>query len=290
MQSKDENSSLLGGEAAGTSQAVSVAKLLFYFFLTDQSKGARPKIRNPKEAKRQRFVMKQAKTISKPQPLESVSESEEGQALLPKSTDFSIAGPSTSTDRRSPEFFGVRSYVHTFYEAMAMDNPHAYENQFGYPVPSRKRRRQLLCWRWILGSGVVTILMGVVFITVGFLVPKKNVVVDIQEDIEIIDKEHLSFNWVLDIVKIIGITLFCTGGLMVAGLFLALTFICKSRIEESLTAEEIPLTGTESRPDKGPNAAIDVKVPATEELTAVQPKRADPEEVVMTNAGLCKIP
>ncbi|GFY40764.1 uncharacterized protein TNIN_407461, partial [Trichonephila inaurata madagascariensis] len=87
----------------------------------DESKGARPKIRNPKEAKRQRFVMKQAKTISKPQPLESVSESEEGQVLLPRSTDIDPRGASTSTGRRNQEFFGVRSYVHTFYEAMAME-------------------------------------------------------------------------------------------------------------------------------------------------------------------------
>ncbi|KAF8781930.1 neurensin-1-like [Argiope bruennichi] len=280
MQSKDENSSLLGGEAAGPSQEVSI----------DQSKGARPKIRNPKEAKRQRFVMKQAKTISKPQPLESVSESEEGQALLPKATDFSTPGPSTSTERNHPEFFGVRSYVHTFYEAMAMDNPQDFENEFGYPVPSRKRRRQLMCWRWILGSGVVTLMLGAILIAIGFLVPKRNVVVDIQEDIEIIDKEHMAFNYALDIVKIMGITLFCTGGLMVAGLFLALTFICKSRIDDPLNAEEIPLAGGDACPDTGPNAAMDVKVPATEELTAVQPKRADPEEVVMTNAGLCKIP
>ncbi|GFT66852.1 uncharacterized protein NPIL_206121 [Nephila pilipes] len=280
MQSQDEKSLLLGGETPENSQVIQI----------DQSKGARPKIRNPKEAKRQRFVMKQAKTISKPQPLESVSESEEGQVLLPKSTDIDPRGTTTTTGKRNPEFFGVRSYVHTFYEAMAMDNPHAYEDQFGYVMPARKRRKQILCWRLMLGSGVLILLMGIIFISVGFLVPKKKEVIDIQEDLEIIDRVFQAFNKDLDIFKIVGIVLFCVGGLMMAGVFLALTLIWKNRGEDPLSSEEIPLTGTHPQQDNGPNATMDVKVPATEELTTVQPKRVDPDEVVMTNAGLCKIP
>ncbi|GIY41081.1 uncharacterized protein CDAR_225111 [Caerostris darwini] len=255
---------------------------------SDQSKGARPKIRNPKEAKRQRFVMKQAKTISKPQPLESVSETEEGQALLSKSTDN--VGASTSTERRNPEFFGVRSYVHTFYEAMAMDNPHAYEESYGYVLPSRKRRRQVLCWRLTLGAGVVTFLLGIIFISIGFFVPKKKEVIDIQEDIEIIDRAFLEFNKDLDVFKIVGMVLFSAGGLVMAGVLIAVTLMWRNRSDDPLSSEEIPLTGTEPRQDEGPKTSMDVKVPATEEVTAVQPKRADPEEVVMTNAGLCKIP
>ncbi|GIY54078.1 uncharacterized protein CEXT_483331 [Caerostris extrusa] len=237
---------------------------------SDQSKGARPKIRNPKDAKRQRFVMKQAKTISKPQPLESVSETEEGQALLSK---INRQRRSINIHRKKESrVFGVRSYVHTFYEAMAMDNPHAYEESYGYVLPSRKRKRQVLCWRLTLGAGVVTFCWASYLFRLGFSCQKKEVI-DIQEDIEIIDRAFLEFNKDLDVFKIVGMVLFSAGGLVMAGVLIAVTLMWRNRSDDPLSSEEIPLTGTESRQDEGPKTPMDVKVPATEEVTAVQPKR-----------------
>lgn len=277
MPSDDEKSALLGGGAEKKAQT------------TEQAKGARPKIRNPKEAKRRRFVMKQAKTIAKPQPLESVSETEEGTTLLSKARDLNEK-PEPTTKKQ--EFFGVRSYVHTFYEAMAMDNPHMYEetgNHFEYITPIRKRRKQILCWRALFCSGMLVLTMGLTAILVGFLVPKRKEVVDVQEDIEIINRADQAFNQDLDICKIVGIVLFCTGGIMVTIVLLALLLMKKHRMEDPLS-EEIPMAEPDTDIEPGPGTPIDVKVPATEELTAVQPKRVDPDEVVMTNAGLCKVP
>lgn len=235
--------------------------------------------------------MKQAKTIAKPQPLESVSETEEGTTLLSKAKELNAKSESSS---KKQEFFGVRSYVHTFYEAMAMDNPHMYEetgSHFEYMTPIRKRRKQILCWRAVFCSGMLIMTMGLIAILVGFLVPKKKEVVDIQEDIEIIDREDQAFNQDLDICKIVGIVLFCTGGVMVIIVLLALTLMKKHTMVDPLS-EEIPMDEPEETDvvEPGPGTPMDVKVPATEELTAVQPKRVDPEEVVMTNAGLCKVP
>lgn len=235
--------------------------------------------------------MKQAKTIAKPQQLESVSETEEGTTLLSKVSAKETTDKSEPTARKQ-EFFGVRSYVHTFYEAMAMDNPHMYEdtgNHFEYATPMRKRRKQILCWRAMLCSGLLILSMGLIAILVGFLVPKRKEVVDVQEDIEIINRSEQAFNQDLDICKIVGIVLFCTGGIMVTIVLLALTLMKMNRNEDPL-AEEIPMAEAETDMEAGPGSPMDVKVPATEELAAVQPKRVDPEEVVMTNAGLCKVP
>ncbi|XP_071036259.1 neurensin-1-like isoform X2 [Parasteatoda tepidariorum] len=232
--------------------------------------------------------MKQAKTISKPQPLESVSETEESQILLPKANPLQTE---ISPSKKGSEFFGVRSYVHTFYEAMAMDNPHGYEdieNPFGYIMPVRKRRKQILCWRILFGSGLFILCVGLVALLVGFLVPKRKEIVDSQEDIEIIDRYDQAFNQDLDTCKVVGIILFCTGGILVTVVLLALTVLWKSKRDDPLSLEELPLTTKEI--DQIPNTPMDVKVPATEEVSAVQPKRVDPDEVVMTNAGLCKIP
>ncbi|KFM71294.1 Neurensin-1, partial [Stegodyphus mimosarum] len=234
--------------------------------------------------------MKQAKTISKPQLLESVSETEESQTLLSKPRESQEA---LQTANKNQEFFGVRSYVHTFYEAMAMDNPQAYEDvgrRFGYTVPIRKRRKQVLCWRAMLFSGIFIMIMGLIAILVGFLVPKRKEVVDTQEDIEIINRADQAFNEDLDICKIVGIFLFCSGGSMITAMLLILILTRRNRIDDPLSAEEIPLTSAEVCQEPGPSTPMDVKVPATEELTTVQPRRTDPEEVVMTNTGLCKMP
>lgn len=233
--------------------------------------------------------MKQAKTISKPQLLESVSETEEGTTLLSKGRELNT---NPETTNKKQEFFGVKSYVHTFYEAMAMDNPHMYEeggSHFEYLTPIRKRRKQILCWRAVFCSGMLILTMGLITILVGFLVPKRKEVVNVQEDIEVISKAEQLFNQDLDICKIVGIVLFCTGGIMVTIVLLALMLMRKHRMEDPLS-EEIPMAEPEAEMEPGPGTPMDVKVPATEELTAVQPKRVDPEEVVMTNAGLCKVP
>lgn len=233
--------------------------------------------------------MKQAKTIAKPQQLESVSESEEGTSLLPKAQELNEKPEQRA---KKQEFFGVRSYVHTFYEAMAMDNPHMYEetgSHFEYITPIRKRRKQIICWRATFCSGMLILTMGLTAILVGFLVPKRKEVVDVQEDIEIINRADQAFNQDLDICKIVGMVLFCVGGIMVTIVLLALILMKKHRMEDPL-AEEIPMNERETDTEPGPGTPIDVKVPVTEELTTVQPKRMDPEEVVMTNTGLCKVP
>ncbi|XP_054709354.1 neurensin-1-like [Uloborus diversus] len=270
MQSKNEKSTLLGGDEPEQKEIV------------DQSKGARPKVRNPKEAKRRRYASKQAKSLSKPKLLESVSETEESQSLLSRSSKTE-----SDLNSKGQEFFGVRSYVHTFYEAMAMDNvpdePRCHFYSGNFRTPLRKRRKQVLCWRLTFFTGLLILCVGLTAILVGFLVPRRKEVVNIQEDIEIIDRVDQAFNRDLQLCKVVGIALFCTGGLIVAAVLLAMIAKMPKRDDP---VEEIPMT----EPDRGPTSPVGTKVPATEELKPVQPKRMDAEKLVMTHAGLCQLP
>lgn len=288
MKSEDEKSSLLGGDkpAALPSQMADEMRA---------SGGARPKVRSPKEVKTRRFVVKQVKAMSRTQLLESVSESDEG--AQPTLLQSSLDSPDHRSQKssRCPEFFGVKSYVHTFYEAMAMDSPQAYENT-GYssinPIPLRKRRRNN-CLKITVWLGVVFLVVGFVALLVGFLVTKRNAMADVQEGIAVINQDDLSFNRNIDACKIAGIVIFCTGGIITtAMLLLHLLFIRRQRTEDDNLNQVIRVVNEEEEEEeeRPPKTPMEAKVPVTEEIASVQPRRSHPEEVVMTNAGLCKVP
>ncbi|KFM66539.1 Neurensin-1, partial [Stegodyphus mimosarum] len=196
-------------------------------------------------------------------------------------------------DEASSEFFGVRSYLHNFYESVSIRNPQLYEDIYEddmlYLSQTRKQRKAaLFCWKFNLAMGAFTLALGLFFILVGYITPLRQGIAGQQEGFLIIDRDAARFNYYIKLCRIMGLIVFCIGGCIFCFTMLLSVFfnIHYSDDEDETPVETFCVTLTA---EDVPQSPTDKKIPATEELTSVQPKR-EVDEVVMTNAGLCKPP
>ncbi|GAV06798.1 hypothetical protein RvY_16725 [Ramazzottius varieornatus] len=114
------------------------------------------------------------------------------------------------------DYKGVKSYLHQFYD-FATDS-HDKE----YHIRTRHVRMYSLCWRTALTIGIIFIVGGLLAALLAYLIPRKRVLVEEEDDIVIMDKDAVWFNRILDYVKLAGLATFCFGGLLASfALFLA---------------------------------------------------------------------
>lgn len=188
------------------------------------------------------------------------------------------------------DLFGVRSHLHHFYDKTFYKDPSIYEedDEFGYLLQGPRKRRRLctsIWWKVFVWIGANFLVFGIIGVLVGYLVPAKTVFVEsMANNIEIVDKEAISFNFNLDVCKLVGLILFCIGGLTltVALLFPSLLYqYCDgSSLVMQDAAFRVRVLGEE--PIKSP---VDRHVPATSTLTGVQPDRKVDESIV-TQEGM----
>lgn len=188
------------------------------------------------------------------------------------------------------DLFGVRSHLHHFYDKTFYKDPSIYEedDEFGYLLQGPRKRPRLctsIWWKVFVWIGANFLVFGIIGVLVGYLVPAKTVFVEsMANNIEIVDKEAISFNFNLDVCKLVGLILFCIGGLTltVALLFPSLLYqYCDGGgmvIQDA--AFRVRVLGEE--PIKSP---VDRNVPATSTLTGVQPDRKVDESIV-TQEGM----
>ncbi|RWS11189.1 Neurensin-1-like protein [Dinothrombium tinctorium] len=136
-----------------------------------------------------------------------------------------------------------------------------------------------------LQLGFLMLTFGSCILLAGYLVPKKQVIIGHQNEMEIVDRSADNFNKMLENCKIFGLGIFSVGGTLLVAALLLPTLVGLSCFDEE---------ADESTPFKVCIASDEeelinkrVKIPATEELKSVQPKRE--EEAVMTGTGLTKL-
>ncbi|XP_076441438.1 uncharacterized protein LOC143280608 [Babylonia areolata] len=160
-------------------------------------------------------------------------------------------GPGTTTTTTTPTqkrrlscpvHFGVRSYLHQFYDKQgSYKDPAVYEDDdddnLDYRsshtrTPSRRRRRRCSCcrpvwWKVFLWVGVQLLGLGVVGILVGYLVPQRPLVVGENPEAGewYLDPGARPFNAALDACRLAGLGLFCLGGVTLALSLLFPTFL-----------------------------------------------------------------
>jgi len=123
----------------------------------------------------------------------------------------------------------------------------------------------------------------------GYLVPRMNIDVGYQEEMRIIDRAAYMFNQNLDWCKIIGLGIFCVGGTLLSASLLLPSLVGLSCIDDDLSDETTPFKlriDDEDDCDLNLNENKD-KIPATEQLKSVQPKRED--KMIITHSGLKKV-
>ncbi|XP_034981309.1 neurensin-1 [Zootoca vivipara] len=116
--------------------------------------------------------------------------------------------------------YGVRSYLHQFYEDCTAS---IWEYDDDFQIQRSPSRWSSAFWKVGLISGTVFMLTGVIVLVVGFLVPPKIEALGV-EDFVVVDTRAVQFNRALDICKLAGAILFCIGGTTMAACLLASAF------------------------------------------------------------------
>jgi len=130
------------------------------------------------------------------------------------------AGPTSSSSSVGARFVGVRSYLHNFYEGHVPKDPTIYEeeDEFGYLLGRPRRRRcTSIWWKVFVWIGANFLVFGIIGVLVGYLVPQKPVFIGkVADHVYLEDRSALAYNFNLDVCKLVGLILFCIGGMTLA--------------------------------------------------------------------------
>ncbi|XP_038659628.1 neurensin-1-like [Scyliorhinus canicula] len=125
------------------------------------------------------------------------------------------------TQTRGEQRYGVRSYLHLFYEdctgSMLEDDELDELNR----QRSSSGCRSVL-WKVGLSAGTILFLVGLATVTTGYLVPPRIEGIG-EADFLVVDKHAIEYNEALEVSKLVGAILFSVGGMSIAACILVLT-------------------------------------------------------------------
>ncbi|XP_068616633.1 neurensin-1 [Brachionichthys hirsutus] len=165
--------------------------------------------------------------------------------------------------------YGVRSYLHQFYEECTAS---IWERDEDFQIQRSPSRWSSLLWKVSLAFGALILFAGLIVVLVGYATPARIEAFG-EDDLLFVDSHAVSFNRALDICKLTGAVLFCVGGTsMAAGLLLSA--FAKSYSKEELYLQQkfkerlADLQATVGTPIMRAPTPGDAKVPVT--LSKVQ--------------------
>ncbi|XP_064203876.1 neurensin 1-like [Anguilla rostrata] len=114
--------------------------------------------------------------------------------------------------------YGVRSYLHHFYEECTAS---IWERDEDFQVQRSPRRWSSVLWKVSLAFGTLMLIAGLITLTVGYAVPSKIEAFG-EGEMVFVDSQAVRFNQGLHLSKLAGAALFCAGGILMAvGLLLS---------------------------------------------------------------------
>ncbi|XP_059569125.1 neurensin-2 [Alligator mississippiensis] len=123
-------------------------------------------------------------------------------------------GPSVERGK----WYGVRSYLHLFYEDCTGASP---DNDADVLPASRARPAwPSIVWKVSLSAGALLLLLGVAALATGYLVPPKLEGIG-EEEFLVLDLQAMEYNQVLGTCRLAGIMLCTTAGVLAAAGLLA---------------------------------------------------------------------
>jgi len=190
-----------------------------------------------------------------------------------------------------PDYFGVKSYLHHFYEwQSSYKDPEVYEDEWG------DSRRLLhpggggrcsgygcsgLCWKLFVFIGAGLLVAGTVAVLTGYLLPQKPTrIATLDDDKEVIDRDVIKYDQQLGLCKLIGLILFSTGGLTLAVSLMVPSFLYRYCDDEKREAPFSVQSGdvAPACPAKDTSRTV---VPAATRLAEIQPARKTYEGIVV---------
>ncbi|XP_061676211.1 neurensin-1 [Syngnathoides biaculeatus] len=129
--------------------------------------------------------------------------------------------------------YGVRSYLHQFYEECTAS---IWERDEDFQIQRSPSRWSSLLWKVCLAFGTLILFAGLIVIIVGYSTPARIEAFG-EEDLLFVDSQAVSFNRALDVCKLTGAVLFCVGGTSMA-VGLLLSVFAKSYSKEELYLQQ----------------------------------------------------
>ena len=218
------------------------------------------------------------KKLPRPPRLESVSESEHSD----KSYSPSLSSGSD---------FGVKSYLHKFYEddPQYKDRDDIYCEAEDHPL-ARLRGKKRPCSRgalwWKAGAwvGLNILILAVLALMIGYFVTPKKEILRYTDDTPVVDQDAVSFNKKLDGAKLAGLIMLCSGGFLLAISLLIPSFSHAAEEEDDFNTDEVRIDPEGTFPPYMPITSGDENteegIPVTSAVTNIQPQRAKGEFVV----------
>jgi hypothetical protein len=200
-----------------------------------------------------------------------------------KKTLLSLTDRQTSKSRL--DYKGVKSYLHQFYEYTKDPNAGGFDDEV-LGKPGRQLRVRSIYWRVILVTGLFLMALGLFAVLLSYLIPRKSVIVEEEDDFALVDKEAAMFNRNLEYLKLTGLVTFCIGGIG-SSLALLLASCCFRRCnaldrtseesEDSMVKKMVDETGDQDE-YQAPSSPIDFKIPGQESVFGVQPDAGETSE------------
>ncbi|MBN3299941.1 neurensin-1 [Amia ocellicauda] len=110
------------------------------------------------------------------------------------------------------QHYGVRSYLHQFYEDCTAS---IWERDEDFQIQRSPNRWSSVLWKVGLMFGTLFLVIGLIVITVGYTVPPRIEAFG-EDELLFVDSHAVHFNRALEICKLAGAILFCIGGTMMA--------------------------------------------------------------------------
>ncbi|XP_038567827.1 neurensin-1 [Micropterus salmoides] len=142
-------------------------------------------------------------------------------------------GEQAHASSRNCQQYGVRSYLHQFYEECTAS---IWERDEDFQIQRSPSRWSSLLWKVCLVFGTLILLAGLIVVLVGYATPTRIEAFG-EDDLLFVDSHAVSFNRVLDICKLTGAVLFCVGGTSMA-VGLLLSAFAKSYSKEELYLQQ----------------------------------------------------
>ncbi|XP_013417041.1 LOW QUALITY PROTEIN: neurensin-1-like [Lingula anatina] len=200
-----------------------------------------------------------------------------------------IESTNDQEDKRTgcSDYFGVKSYLHYFYESGFKDPKVYEEDDSAYLLRPNNRRKwcRSVWWKVFSWIGVSLLVIGLVGILVGYVTPKKAHIIEKDGETAVIDKDAIYYNYNFDAVKLVGLVVFCIGGATIAISLLVPSFLKNYYDEGQDESFKVYLNNDDDRQVSSP---LERLIPTSARWRSIQPDRQVGEAIVCQE-GIVKV-
>uniref|UniRef100_A0A8D9A537 Neurensin-1 n=1 Tax=Cacopsylla melanoneura TaxID=428564 RepID=A0A8D9A537_9HEMI len=120
--------------------------------------------------------------------------------------------------------FGIKSYLHQFYDKRSIQTCREHSHNIlaepsqepeTYLIERGKRRYSNHYFRAFIILGMLLLSIGLSLLVIGHFHSYQNPIIDVRSNIEIIDRRSLAYNYSLEMYRLIGLAVFCAGGIVI---------------------------------------------------------------------------